>query len=156
MTKVIIILIQVLIFVAYLVYTYKKHGMSESISASAKHTKILFTGMCIGISFPLLLISSSIWFSSAVASLIFTGIAWEYWSDKGVEWFHVIGSYSAIILSLIGLGMVYGYWLPAVFMGVGYLVMKIAKPPHTTWWAEVFAFGLVTVTLLFHYIILLF
>lgn len=147
-----ILIFMVSVFVIYTWRVSSKFGISESISASFYVWKPVWKGiwfvlMTYGISIPLIVFIKLPWtwwnllFYFATLSLVITGTAADFRTDKNTEWLHNIGSYSAIILSIAGLWVIHNIWISsALFVPLlGFLYFRKVK--NVTWWVECAAFG---------------
>jgi len=155
-------LVSIIIFVLYLLFAWKRYGISSSISASYYDLKgwglVLFSVFCFGISIPSLIV----WALShdtmnwrflfpflGTLGILFVGASPMFRLNKQVLRVHMYGSYSGIGFWIIGL-LIYGVHYPLFLFFVSAIFLFIAKKrgklninkkkTSFTWWIEIAAF----------------
>lgn len=144
-------IIMIVVFAGYIIPTMLTGRKAESISASfykwPDWQGIFFIAMCFGISLPVAgLVKHDPWTNwnflllGSAFMIIVTG-CFAAFRERAQELIHVAGSILGILLGLVGLWLVYGYWPGVVLFIVWYLFIQThPKIKAKTWWIEVAAF----------------
>ena len=146
--KLFLLLSPILLFV-YLLWCYKKYGMTKSISATwyklAVNEQWLFGTMWLVYVTPIVLITMDRWFVCSALMLTLVAINPKYKKRKGwQDALHYIGSYAAIILSFVGLiytnlfiGIIAAFIFVFIAAGIEFNFRVFAKIKNDTYWQEV-------------------
>lgn len=137
----ILIYIQLTLFIVYIFFVVKRHGVQRSISESwytlGNDYNWMFTVVfCFGIGV-LQLFHGSEWFFISGASLCFVGAATAFKGVKTTMIVHNVGATCSIVFGLIGLAVI-GIWWPFIPVAVG--AVSLSKIKNSTWWIECVAF----------------
>lgn len=132
--------LQILIFIIYVIFIYKKFGVLSSISASTYELKgqnrWWFLAFLWGIGILNLFQGLQGWGFLASAGFIFAGITIDH-AEAPAKIPHKVGTFLAIAASFIGLYVVHGLYWPALAF-VGFLLCS-TQLKNKIWWIEIFA-----------------
>lgn len=153
---------QLLVFVLYVGYIYRKFGVLTSISASFYKLQPsgkagLFTLFCFLLGFPMFMYATTApgaFFLSMM--LCFTGAATDY-EEKTTNIVHFTGAAFGIIGAVIGISIQFWpfYWL---FFILGWRIAYIwmshtpEREEKVVWYTEVYAFIVIIASLYYYYI----
>jgi len=166
--KIAALIIMAASFTLYLVFTQKKHSISETFFNRKGVKRIMFILMMAGISWPMYLFLydyapvtilqwTGYYFMIFGAFLIFVvGCFADFKRSEPEMWLHVIPSYGGIFLCLSGLPMLYGWWFLtplALFLSLATASKWWWHVKNLTYWHEIQAFicvwcGLAVATIL--------
>lgn len=147
MDRLLITLIQLLIFTVYVFYIYRKFGVLSSISASSYALKgnrrYLFAGWLIALAITTYWQGLGFWGHLMAVGFVTAGMTIEHKkSDALHDEFHTIGTIVAIASAFLGLYFLYGIWEPAVSFAVVGTGIAIYKE-NPIWWIEIAAMVMV-------------
>ena len=143
--------IQMFIFISYIVFVSIKFGILPSISDSyylfSDWKRILFTLFCFSLGSLMFLQEIGVfpWFVISGSGLCLTGAAMQF-KEKVDGKVHVVGAYSAIIFGLAGLIFERGLYFPSVTFIL--LAVLSTATKNKTWWIECSAFACIVLGLL--------
>lgn len=150
-------LIQITVFVTYILFIMKRYGIQKSISHSwyklGSHW-YLFTLLTWGLGLPLIWMDKSPLLSASGVLMCFTGVAGAIKMDKVIHIIHYTASACAIIFCFVYISVNVSV-LPVIVMASFILFLLIRKAAfseltpfkNTIWWIEVLAFTLIEVGL---------
>ena len=126
------------------------HSVSDSwyiLKEKEYNEEILFTifTYLMGIG-TLLLYPKSVLFFFAGMGFFWVGTQTQFKGESIKGTIHYLGAVLGILLSLIGLGLIFS-WIPLLIMLGGVGIMKLLKVNNFIWWAEMLAFLTVIVGL---------
>lgn len=141
----IISILQLAIFVAYVVFIYYRYGLLTSISASTYklqgNERWYFLAFLWSIGLLNFFQGMEVWGFWASAGLFFSGITIDHESTGAhTDIVHAVGTIAAIAFTFIGLWVLYGMWIPAVLVAASAAALYRTK--HFIWWIEIIAMGL--------------
>jgi len=139
-----ILLIQFLVFVAYVSYIINQYGILPSISDSwyalPRRYNFLFTLFTWGIGIPMLFYGNAPLFFAG-AGLTFVGAATQFKMERSyTKQVHFAGAGIGIIIPLLYLAISFGNWIPLVIQVIGTLIITQSKINNKLWWVEILAF----------------
>ena len=146
----VISIVQILIFVAYVMFIITKFGVLDSISESWYKLRSLggvwyslFTWFCWGLGFLMLFQtngSTPLFFLSGTG-LMFVGAATMFkLKDDLQPYIHFIGAAIGILGALVGLVIERGEWDPSLIFVIALTIFNFTIKVHRTWWIEIVAF----------------
>ena len=147
---------QVIIFCAYVLYIVERFGVLDSISESwyrlGLSEKVLFTLFTWGIGIPMLLYGSESLFISG-AGLCFVGAATQFkMKDTYTRLIHYAGAIIGLFLPLFFFSLSFNISAPLMVQIFGSLIIIfIEEIKHKLWWIEIL--GFMTVMVGMHYAI---
>ena len=147
-------LLQISIFLSYIVYilyTFKKPlpSISDSYYQLDGYKSNLFVAFIWALGITMTQQEPSLLFFFSGVALSFVGAACMFkWTSAGVHIVHYISAVSAILLALVGLGIVNSMWLPLIIWAVFTIIFKLLKITNFLWWVEILAFLLIIIGLL--------
>lgn len=150
--KIILYIIQLLVFVSYVSFIWIKYGVQRSISESyyVLPTKLnfLFTFFCWGFSLPLIIIGDNTLMFLAGSGIVFVGAAARM-KEKMTRTVHMISAYAGIIFSQLTIGIVYEMWyVNVISLSIALLLFLFRKKiKNHIWWIEIDAFIAITYVL---------
>lgn len=150
-------LIQITVFVAYILFIMKKYGVQKSISHSwyklGSHW-YLFTLLTWGLGLPLIWMDKSDLLSVSGILMCLVGIAGAIKMDDVIHIIHYTASACAIIFCFVYLSVHVSIW-PVIVMAAFILFILIRKAAFSEltpfknpiWWIEIVAFSLIMIGL---------
>ena len=146
-TSIILYLLIITIFFSYVGFIWMKYGIQKSISASyyalPVKINILFTLFCWGFAFPTIILGSNVLMFLAGSGIVFVGAASRF-KESITKPVHMIGAFSAVILSQLSIYLNYELWyLNLVFILLSIIILTysyLKKKNYFFWWIEIFAF----------------
>lgn len=148
----IITISQLLIFFGYVYFIYRRYGKLTSISASTyklqgveKWYFLLFLGSVGTLNFFQEMGGLGFF---AGAFLWFAGITINHGEKSAYSNIvHSVGTIGSIVLTYIGLWILYGFWIPSVLLGLSILLLY--KDKYFIWWIEIIAMAIAMAAYLF-------
>jgi hypothetical protein len=135
------LIIQIIVFVAYMTFISIKFGVIHSISESwyklPKGQKAWFTAFCWGLGFPMVVHEHGLFMLSA-AGFLFVGAATMF-KQRMTDKVHYAGAGAGIVGALAGLWVVYGAWWPLMVTAVALGGILVTKIKHPIYWLEIVA-----------------
>lgn len=154
-----LIIIQIIIFVAYVAYVWHRFGVLSSISASSYrlhgNEKGIFSGWlillgltsCGYIYFDVL----GIWAGFMAVGFAMSGMSPDHKRNPNSmeDFYHTFGTAVAIFSLFLGQGLMYDIWLPGGIFLIGAFLLWLVRR-NWIWWTEIWgmatgAFGLFNV-----------
>ncbi len=137
------------IFSAFWLYVYFRHGVQKSISDSYYKLRKghLFTLALWGFSLPLIVAVETPLIFFAAAFIGFTGTAADF-RQKMTDVIHVIGAVGGVVLGLASLIFDFKAYLYVIAIIVAIYALDRLKIKNKTWWVETVAFIGIYLTLL--------
>lgn len=143
----------------YVGYNLFKYGMTDSISATYYENpkgrvegfmRLAFRAFCIILGFGVFQwITDDSWASFMIffggAAIALVGIAPDYKSNKIANNVHIYAAVFGIVLSLAGQWIVYGLWMPSMWVAITFAVAHLFKVRGATWYIEVMAIAQILV-----------
>ena len=141
-------IIVLLIFINYLVNTF---GVLPSISNSTyrlrKNERFYFTLTIWTIAFLNYFQPMEMYGALASGLLFFTGATIVYKNEHGFSReIHYISAVLAIVVTLIGLYVLHGFWLPTILTLILSLPFYIYDKKNIIWWFELVTFSIIFLT----------
>jgi len=143
--KVILYIIQLLVFLSYVSFIWIKYGVQKSISESyyalPKKINFLFTFFCWGFSIPLIIIGDNALMFLAGSGIVFVGAAAQI-KEKMTRQVHMVSAYAGIILSQVAIGVVYKMYYVNISFIISALIFFLLRKYMIdfVWWIEIVAF----------------
>lgn len=145
------LIFQSVVFLAYVIWITAKYGALTSISESYYHIreKGLFSLFCFVLGFPMFMYGRELYPQSALPGdytwlfylsmiLCFTGAAADY-KRTMTDIIHFVGTGISFTAAMLGLGLQYGIWTPAII----WVIVSIVCLPwyNRIFWIEIAAFA---------------
>jgi len=156
----ILAIIQILIFIWYILYIKKNYGILSSISESwyklkEKNKQALFNVFASGVGIPMMFyglldtisFNSTILFALSGLFLWVVSTASDY-KQKMANKVHYVGATLSIICGFIGIIIQFNSWWPLIGFILSAVVLKRIKIKNYTWWVEILAFGFIITRLI--------
>ena len=140
-----LLVIQIIVFLSYVIGIVSRYGVLESISDSWYRLPLkynaLFTFFTWGLGIPMLLYGSDALFFSGVG-LCFVGAATRFkMGDFYTTLIHFSGAVAGVLLPLLYFGFSYGIWWPFLLQLWGSVfIYAYDKIENSIWWIEILGF----------------
>jgi hypothetical protein len=139
-------------FVLYVGFIWIKYGIQKSISDSyyrlPEDDKSLFTLFCWWFAVPAIILGDNLLMFLAGSGIVFVGAAAAFKQNEMQHWVHLVGAYSAILLSQIAIWVKYDLLYVNIIFVVSSVILLFLNVKNKIWWIEILAFTTICLALL--------
>jgi hypothetical protein len=146
----ILFVLMVSVFLAYVGYIWAKYGVQKSISESyyvlPEKRNWLFVAFTWLFAFPAMILGNSLLMLFAGGGIVFVGAAaaMHTFPTRAV---HLTGAIGGMILACLAMITQFGMWWLVPAVGLGILITALLDKKHLMWWAECAIFIAISIAL---------